>query len=389
MALPISTSPSFSLPLPFIDLEAQRQKISTEIDKAILRVIHHGMYIMGPEVFELEKQLSEFSSVPHVLGVANGTDALFMGLMALGVGPGDAIFVPTLTFAATAEVVALTGATPVFIDADERSFNMSIQSLSEAIEFIKKEKKLTPKGIIPVCVFGNPAPYDEINEVAQLEGLWVMADIAQSFGARYKDKSTASQGILAATSFFPAKPLGAYGDAGAIFTHDAGLAETLKSIRIHGQGKDKYENVRLGITGRLDTIQAAILIEKLKLFSQELTQRQKVAAIYTQNLSDICITPYIEPYSYSSWAQYTILVNKRDQIASILKEAGIPTMTHYSHPLHTQQAYRNYPKAPRGLPTAEQLSHKIMNLPMHPYLSSPAQSYIIDALRKAFQKIRS
>lgn len=383
----MATTPSFSLPIPFIDLEAQRQTISKEIDQAVLHVIHNCSYIMGPEVFELEKRLAEFASVPHALGVSNGTEALFMGLMALGAGPGDAIFVPTFTFAATAEVVALVGATPIFIDIDERSFNMCPRSLSEAIDMVKKDKNLTPKGIIPVCLFGNPAPYDEINAVAKSERLWVMADVAQSFGARYKEKPTASQGTLACTSFFPAKPLGGYGDGGAIFTHDSGLADILKSIRVHGQGKDKYENIRVGLNGRLDTIQAAILIEKLKIFPNELIQRQKAASNYTEGLSDIVTTPHIEPYSFSSWAQYTLLTDKRDQVATILKEKGIPTMVYYPIPLHKQKAYDMYPKAPNGLVASEKLSQYVLSLPMHPYLSSEVQDYVIESLRLAIKQL--
>lgn len=387
LSFPSTSSLSFSLPLPFIDLEAQRQKIAKTVDEAVLRVVHHGSYIMGPEVFELENKLSEFTDVSHVLGVASGTDALIMGLMALEVGPGDAVFVPAFTFAATAEVVRLVGAIPVFVDVQENSFNMCPQSLSEAIEFIKKEKTLTPKCIIPVCLFGNPAPYDEIEIIASSHHLWIIADIAQSFGALYKGKSTASKGILSATSFFPAKPLGAYGDAGAIFTHDAELADILRSIRIHGQGKDKYENLRLGINGRLDTIQAAILLEKLKIFPQELELRQGIAERYSHSLSNTAITPYIEPFSFSSWAQYTILVPKRDEIAAFMKEAGIPTMIYYSIPLHQQKAYNFYPTAPRGLPISEDLSQRVLSLPMHPYISSDVQRYILDTFHQATKKL--
>lgn len=384
-----TTTKTENVSIDFIDLKAQQAPIRSKIDLAVQRVLNHGVYIMGPEVTELEDRLGQFCGVKNVISCANGTDALGLVLMAKGIGKGDAIFVPSFTFAATAEVVAWVGATPVFIDSFEDTFNIDPQSLKEGIKKAK-ELGLTPKGIIPVDLFGQPADYDKIQQIADEHDLWVMADAAQSFGGSYKGTKVGNIGDVATTSFFPAKPLGCYGDGGAIFTNDEDLSTTLKSLRVHGQGNDgvygKYDNVRIGINGRLDTIQAAILIEKLNVFEEEMKQRQVVAGRYNDALKDIVRTPTVLEGTLSAWAQYTIVLPenvKRDQLMQSLKEKGIPTVIYYIKPLHLQLAYKHYPVAgSAGLPICEKLSEHVLSLPMHPYLSEKTQEYIIESLSK-------
>jgi len=360
-------------PIQFIDLKAQQLRIRPQIDAAIKRVLDHGSYIMGPEVFELEKQLAEFCGVKHVISCANGTDALTLGLMAKNVGPGDAVLVPSFTFAATAEVVALVGATPVFIDSLEDTYNIDPKSLELGIQTAKKVG-LTPVGIIPVDLFGQPADYDAIQTIADDHDLWVLADGAQSFGASYKGRKVGNIGDIATTSFFPAKPLGCYGDGGAVFTNDDGLAATIKSLRVHGQGTDKYDNVRIGMNGRLDTMQAAILIEKLKIFPDELVARQQTADAYSAGLKDVVKVPYVMGGVTSSWAQYTMRLPKsisREKLTADLKELGIPTMVYYGKPLHLQAAYSAYPTAGcKELPMCEALSNEVLSLPMSGYVDN-------------------
>jgi dTDP-4-amino-4,6-dideoxygalactose transaminase len=371
----------------FIDLRAQQALIRPKIDAAIQRVLNHGTYIMGPEVRELEARLTQFCGVKHVISCANGTDALGLVLMAKGVGEGDAIFVPSFTFAATAEVVAWVGATPVFIDSLEDTFNMDPQSLKKAINKAK-ELGLTPKGIIPVDLFGQPADYATIQEIANEHDLWILADAAQSFGGSYKGTKVGNIGDAATTSFFPAKPLGCYGDGGAIFTNDDDLATILKSLRVHGQGNDgvygKYDTVRVGLNGRLDTIQAAILIEKLNIFEEEIKQRQVVAQRYTEGLKNVVRTPIVLKDTLSAWAQYTLVLPenvKREALMQSLQAKGIPTVIYYVKPLHLQLAYKHYPVAENtGLPVCERLSQRVLSLPMHPYLDEETQDYIIEAL---------
>ena len=358
-------------PMQFIDLKSQLELIRPQIDAAIKRVLDHGNFIMGPEVYALEKQLAEFCGVKHAVSCANGTDALGLGLMAKNVGPGDAIFVPSFTFAATAEVVSWVGATPVFIDSLEDTYNIDPDSLEQGIAHAKK-LGLKPTGIIPVDLFGQPADYDAIQAIADEHGLWVMADGAQSFGASYKGRKVGNIGDMATTSFFPAKPLGCYGDGGAIFTNDDDLAAVIKSLRVHGQGSDKYDNVRIGMNGRLDTIQAAILIEKLKIFPNELIARQKTADAYNEALKDIVKVPHVIEETTSAWAQYTVLLLEnidRSKLMSNLKEAGIPTMVYYVKPLHLQTAYKHYPTATGSvLPVCEKLSERVLSLPMSGYV---------------------
>lgn len=367
----------------FIDLKAQQNLIRAKLDAALKKVLDHGIYIMGPEVAEFEKDMANFCGVKHAISCANGTDALALGLMAKGVQEGDAIFVPSFTFAATAEVVAWMNATPVFIDVLPDTFNMDPKSLEQGIQAAKK-LGLTPRGIVPVDLFGLPADYDSIQAIADAHHLWVMADAAQSFGAYYKNRRVGSIGDMATTSFFPAKPLGCYGDGGAIFTNDDNIAAIIKSIRVHGQGSDKYDNVRIGMNGRLDTVQAAILIEKLKIFESEIKARNQVAKRYETGLKNI-VTPVV-PEGYTSvWAQYTILVPEqveRAQLMNSLKEAGIPTVIYYIKPLHLQTAYRVYPSATPQLPVSERIANQVLSLPMHPYMIAEQQDYIIETVNR-------
>jgi dTDP-4-amino-4,6-dideoxygalactose transaminase len=369
-------------PIAFIDLAAQRKRLGSAVDEAVLRVINHGGYIMGPEVKTLETDLAAFTGAKHVVSCANGTDALGFVLMAKGVKPGDAVICPTFTFAATAEVVAWCGATPIFVDVREDTFNMDITSLDAGI-MTAKTLGLNPVGIIPVDLFGLPADYDAIEAVAKRENMWVLCDAAQSFGATYKGRKVGSIGLATSTSFFPAKPLGCYGDGGAVFTNDDDLAAVMRSIRVHGQGSDKYDNVRIGMNGRLDTMQAAILIEKLKIFPSEVDARDRIAKHYNHSLRDIAIVPDT-PEGYTSvWAQYTLRLPgfNREQFQADMKTVGVPTMVYYPKPLHQQTAYKGYPVAGNGLPVAERLAAEVVSLPMHPYLDEATQDRIIQAVR--------
>jgi len=368
-------------PLPFIDLQAQRVRIGNAIDAGLLRVAAHGHYIMGPEIKTLEDDLTAFCGAKHCITVANGTEALAMPLMARGLKPGDAVFVPSFTFAATAEVVAWLGAVPVFVDVDAETFNMDPGSLEAGIA-LAKAKGLKPTAIIPVDLFGQAADYDSIETIAKAHGLWVMSDAAQSFGGAYRDRKIGTIGLVTATSFFPSKPLGCYGDGGAIFTDDDEMAAVLKSLRVHGQGSDKYDNVRIGLNARLDTLQAAVLIEKLKILGDEIEARNRIAARYSEALSQNVPVPHIAEGRYSAWAQYTIRVpaERRAAISAALKEQGIPTMIYYPKPLHQQTAYKHFPLAGNGLPISERLAKEVLSLPMHPYLDDASQDRVIDAL---------
>jgi dTDP-4-amino-4,6-dideoxygalactose transaminase len=370
-------------PIPFIDLAAQRRRLGKSIDEAVSRVLAHCQFINGPEVTTLEKALADFSGAKHVVSCASGTDALLMVLMARQVGPGDAVLCPSFTFCATGEAVALTGATPVFVDVDEATFNMDAGSLKRGIA-TARERGLKPVAVIPVDLFGQSADHDAIGEIAQAEGLFVLDDAAQGFGASYKARRLGTLGLATATSFFPAKPLGCFGDGGAIFTDDADLAETLRSIRVHGQGSDKYDNVRLGLTGRLDTMQAAVLIEKLKIFEDEIEARNQVAERYARGLGNVVTVPRLASGCTSIWACYTIRLPKgtdRDGFAAALKAQGIPTATYYPKSMHQQTAYRDFPVADGGLPASEKLSDDVISLPIHAYLDEPAQERIIAAVR--------
>jgi len=371
-------------PVPFIDVGAQRRRLGTAIDEAVGRVLTHCQFINGPEVTELEQKLAAFTGARHVVACASGTDALLMVLMAKGVGPGDAVLCPSFTFCATGESVALTGATPVFVDVDAVTFNMDVASLKRGLAAARRAG-LRPKGVTVVDLFGQSADHDAIAAVAETEGLFVLDDAAQAFGATYKGKRLGGIGNTMATSFFPAKPLGCYGDGGAIFTDDDSLAETLRSIRVHGQGTDKYDNVRLGLTARLDTIQAAVLLQKLTIFEDEIAARNAVAERYTRGLGNIVTVPRLAPGCTSVWAQYTIRLpnGDRDGFASALKAKGVPTMVYYPKPMHQQTAYQRYPVADGGLPVSEALSGDVISLPMHAYLNEADQDRVIAAVHEA------
>jgi dTDP-4-amino-4,6-dideoxygalactose transaminase len=372
-------------PVPFIDIAAQRRRLGKSIDEAVARVLNHCQFINGPEVTELEAALAEFSGAKHVVSCASGTDALLMVLMARGVGRGDAVFCPSFTFCATGEAVALTGATPVFVDVDETTFNIDAASLKRGIASAKR-LGLKPVAVIPVDLFGQSADHDAIAAIAAEEGLFVLDDAAQGFGASYKGRRLGTLGLATATSFFPAKPLGCFGDGGAIFTDDAELASALRSIRVHGQGADKYDNVRLGLTARLDTMQAAILIEKLKIFEDEIAARNEVAERYAQGLGNVVRVPRLASGCTSVWAQYTIRLPEgcdRDGFAAALKAQGVPTAIYYPKSMHQQTAYRDFPVADGGLPACERLSNDVISLPMHAYLDEPTQERVIKAVRGA------
>ncbi|HCM84365.1 MAG TPA: DegT/DnrJ/EryC1/StrS aminotransferase family protein [Alphaproteobacteria bacterium] len=373
--------------IPFIDLATQQQRIKKEIDTAVLRVLDHGQYILGPEVREFEEKLANFCGAKYTVACANGTDAIALPLMLLNVKPGDAIFCPSFTFTATAEVVCWRAATPYFVDIDPRTYNMCAESLRAAILECQKENKLTPRGIIAVDLFGLPADYDALNEIAEEFGLWLIMDSAQGFGATYKNnRRTGSMGRFATTSFFPAKPLGCYGDGGAILTNNENDIEILHSLRVHGQGTDKYDNVRIGMNSRLDTLQAAILLEKLKIYEDEIVKRNVVAQRYTDALQDVVRTPHVPDEDVSIWAQYTIAIpdGARAGMQEHLKSRGIPTAIYYPRPLHLQPAYRHYPSVDGKLPHSEAVMHEVLSLPMHPYLMPEVQDGIIAAI-KAFR----
>ena len=372
-------------PVALFDIGSQRRRLGKSIDEAVGRVLAHCQFVSGPEVTALEQALAEFCGAKHVVSCANGTDALVMVLMAIGAGRGDAVFCPSFTFCATASPVARTGATPLLVDVDETTFNMTAASLARGVATAKK-LGLKPKAVIPVDLFGQSADHDAIGELARAEGLFVLDDAAQSFGATYHGRKLGTLADATTTSFFPTKPLGCYGDGGAIFTDDDDLASTLRSIRVHGQGSDKYDNIRLGMTGRLDTIQAAVLIEKLKIFEDEIAARNAVAARYTRGLGNVVTVPKLAPGCTSVWALYTIRLPQgvdRDGFAAALKAKGVPTGIYYPKSLHQQTAYRDFPVAEGGLASSERLSADVISLPMHAYLDEAAQERVIAAVRSA------
>jgi UDP-2-acetamido-2-deoxy-ribo-hexuluronate aminotransferase len=375
-------------PIAFIDLKAQQARIRDKIDRAIARVLDHGNYIMGPEIKQLESALAGFAGARFCISCSSGTDALLMVLMAKGIGPGDAVICPAFTFTATPEVIALLGATPVYADVDEDTFNLDPASLSQAHDAAIKAG-LRPKAIIAVDLFGLPADYAAIEAFASANGLWVLADAAQSFGSSHTGRKVGTFGTATATSFFPAKPLGCYGDGGAILTDDAELAAKLDSIRTHGKGTDKYDNVRVGINGRLDTMQAAILIEKLAIFPEEIELRQHAAERYQDLLGNVkgVSLPHVPEGSRSVWAQYTLRVpaEVRGPVMKALGEIGVPTAIYYPKPLHHQTAYRNFPYPKEGLARSERLSTQVLSLPMHPYLSAETQARVAAGLRTALE----
>ncbi len=371
-------------PIPFIDLAAQRRRLGGAIDAAIARVMAHCQFILGPEVRELEAKLAAFSGARHCIGVASGTDALVLVLMARGVGRGDAVLMPSFTYCATAEAAALVGATPVFVDVEDATFNIDARNIARAVA-AAKQRGLKPKAVIPVDLFGLAVDHDPVRAAADAAKLFVLDDAAQAFGASYRERKLGSFGLATAVSFFPAKPLGCYGDGGAIFTDDDGLAALVKSLRVHGEGVDRFDHARVGMTGRLDTIQAAVLLEKLKIFPEEIEARERIAARYSAALADIAIVPR-PPAGYRSvWAQYTIRLTsgRRGPLAEALKAEGIPTAVYYAKPLHRQPAYGDCPVAEGGLPVTERLAHEVISLPMHAYLDAPTQDRIVAAVRRA------
>ena len=363
----------------FIDLQAQRAFIGERMDKAINGVLEHGRYIMGPEVATFEAQLAAFGEAEHAIACGNGTDALLLPMMAWGIGKGDAVFCPSFTFAATAEMIAITGATPVFVDVYGDSFNIDTDHLKTSIEQIKAQGDLTPKAVIAVDLFGQAADYKSLKEICDAQGLKLVSDAAQGFGSTWDGLHAAHYADCVTTSFFPAKPLGCYGDGGAVLTNDAELAGILRSLRVHGKGTDKYDNVRIGVNSRLDTLQAAILIEKLAIFAQEITKRNKVADRYRQGLAEVVSLPHVPEGVVSTWAQYTILSENRDELQRGLGKKNVPSVVYYAKPLHLQTAYGQYPVGGGGLPVTERLQNEVLSLPMHPYMDEQTQDYIINS----------
>lgn len=366
----------------FVDLAAQHRRLASGIDAAIARVLDHGVFIMGPEIAEVERQLAGACGARHALTCSSGTDALLLPLLAWGVGPGDAVLLPSFTFAATAEVVALLGATPVFVDVVIDTFNMDPQDAGRA-HADAMASGLRPVGVIAVDLFGLPADYAELQSLADEVGLWLLADSAQSFGASYHGRPVGTLGTATATSFFPAKPLGCYGDGGAVFTDDDELAAVVRSLRVHGQGTDKYDNVRIGLNARLDTMQAAILLEKLIVFEDELATRRNVAERYTEALAGVVDVPAVPRGLASSWAQYTVRAADRDELCRCLRAAGVPTAVYYPTPLHRQDAYRRLVGVDRALPVTDELAASVLSLPVHPYLTTNQQDVVIDAVTTA------
>lgn len=357
----------------FIDLQAQYQHLKSKIDKRIADVLNHGKYIMGPEVQVLEQELAKYVGVKHVVTCANGTDALSLALMALDIKQGDAVFCPTFTFFATAEVISFAHATPVFVDSNEQTFNICPEDLERQIQKVIAQGKVTPKAIIAVDLFGLPANYADIEAIAKKYDLKLIEDAAQGFGGSITDsqgniKKAGSFGDIATTSFFPAKPLGCYGDGGAVFTNNDEYAQLLRSYRVHGKGSDKYDNIRIGMNSRLDTLQAAILLEKLAVFPQELINRNKAATNYQRDLASLYKTPQVPMGYESSWAQYTLLSDNREQVMAHYKAQGIPTVIYYGTCMHQQTAFADLGYQDGDFPVAEKLAKQVFSLPMHPYL---------------------
>ena len=357
----------------FIDLKSQYQRLKADIDAGIQRVLDHGQYILGPEVAELEEKLAAYTGAKYCITVANGTDALQIAQMALGIGPGDEVITPGFTYIATAETVALLGAKPVYVDIDPRTYNLDPALLEAAIS-------PRTKAIIPVSLYGQCAEFDAINAIAAKHGIPVIEDAAQSFGATYKGRKSCNLTTISCTSFFPSKPLGCYGDGGAIFTNDDELAKVMRQIARHGQDR-RYHHVRVGVNSRLDTLQAAILLPKLAVLDEEVAQRQHVAQRYTAllNQAGIATTPYIEPHNTSAWAQYTVQVPQRNQVQAQLQAAGIPTAVHYPIPLNQQPAVAD---THTQLPVGDAVAQKVLSLPMHPNLSDANQLTIVEALQQ-------
>lgn len=372
----------------FRDLKRQYQVLKPQMDAAMLEVAENCNFISGKQVTELEQQLAEYVGVKHCVTCGNGTDALTLVMMAWDIKAGDAVFVPTFTFFASAEVVAFEGATPVFVDVDERTFNVDPVKLEEAIEQVKKEGKLNPRAVIAVDLFGQPADYTKIEEICKKHGLLLLEDGAQGFGGKIGDRTACSFGDAGATSFFPAKPLGCYGDGGAVFTNDDEMADYMRSIRVHGKSPaDKYDNLRIGLNSRLDTIQAAVLKVKLQAFKDhELESVNRAAKLYDEYLGNVVKTPVVPEGFYSSWAQYTLILDSKEQRTHLqkeLKEQGIPTMVYYPKPMHLQGAFADLGYKKGDFPVAESLCERVLSLPMHPYLNEEDIRFVANAVKAA------
>lgn len=363
-------------PIPFIDLQAQRDRLGSRIDEAIARVLEHGRFILGPEVAELEQRLSEYTGAPHVVSCANGTDALVLALRALGVRPGDEVVVPAFTFAATAEAVALAGAVPVFVDVQVETFNIDTDSVADALV-----ERPAVVGAIAVDLFGLPADYPSLRRVLGGDR-FLLADAAQSMGAGVGDARVGTLTDVTTTSFFPAKPLGCYGDGGAVLTTRSDVADVVRSLRVHGKGTEKYDNVRIGTNSRLDTVQAAVLLEKLAILEDEMKSREDVAERYHRLLADVAEVPRVPDGVRSAWAQYAVRHPERDVLRGILDRHGVPTAVYYPRPLHLQPAYTGFPRAAEHLPVSERLSQQVLSLPMHPYLTAEDQERIAEAVKR-------
>ncbi|MBH64773.1 MAG: aminotransferase DegT [Alphaproteobacteria bacterium] len=372
-------------PMAFVDLKAQYQAHKAQIDGAVQQVLDHGRFIMGPEVAELETALCQFAGAKYAIGCSSGTDALVLTMMAEDIGPGDAVFVPAFTFTATAEVPLLLGATPVFVDVDPDDFNIDCDDLERRIEAVVAAGELTPRAVLAVDLFGLPVDYDRLHAVAERHGLKIWGDAAQSFGGAMGERKVGTLCRATATSFFPAKPLGCYGDGGAVLTDDDALAERMQSIRAHGKGGAKYDIVRVGLNARLDTIQAAVLLAKLPNFPGELERRETVARRYDELLSDVVKIPSRYQGRVSAWAQYTVKLpaDRRDEVAANLRERGIPTAIYYPMPMHMQTAYRAYGDGEGSVPVSERLSGEVLSLPMHPYMEDADVVRVAEALTRA------
>ena len=374
----------------FRDLKTQYNVLKDEMDKAILDVVASSAYVMGPKIKEMETAFAEYVGVKHCVACNSGTDALLLALKAWDVKPNDAVFVPSFTFFASAEVIAMQGATPVFVDVDKDTFNMDVLDLEHKIEQTLKAGKLTPRVIIAVDLFGLPADFNAIRKVADKYGLYVLEDGAQGFGGCIGDRKACTFGDISTTSFFPAKPVGCYGDGGAVFTDNDEWAELMESYHIHGKGSDRYDNIRIGMNSRLDSIQAAILLVKLKAFKEyELVDVNKVAKRYTEKLKDVVNTPIVPEGFYSSWAQYTLQVENKEVRAGLqaaLKALDIPTAIYYPIPMHRQTAFNNLNLDDNRCPVSDQLADTVISLPIHPYLSEKDQDMICDAVREFLKK---
>lgn len=369
----------------FFNTKKQYNLLKTKINKAIASVHNHGKYIMGPEVIQLENLLKKYLNVKYVITCANGTDALMLSLMSINIKKGDAVFLPSFSFVSTAEAVAILGADPVFVDVDERTFNIKKESLIAAIENIKNNTDLNCKAIVSVDLFGQTSNYDELKKISQKYKLKLIADSAQSFGAKWKNKKVGNLADITTTSFFPAKPFGCYGDGGAVFTNNSRLFNKINSIRIHGSNKKKYQYSYVGINSRLDTIQASILIEKLRIFDKEIEIRNKIAKFYNKNLSKYLKIPIIDNNCRSVWAQYTLISNNRKKIINYLSKYKIPTAIYYPIPIHLQKPYQKFYKSPDGLKNSIILSKQVFSIPIYPYLSKKNQIEIISRIKETFK----